>query len=110
MSKRDRIEIVQTSAEQPWSIRIFRNEQTFRSSENYTRKVGAERALVGLAKMFGWEGAALVTDEGGAWLWDVHNPDYPKPISVVYLVELDPVLDTPTSKAKRLAKSVEDAG
>lgn len=89
MSKRDRIEIVQTSAEQPWSVRIFRNKQTFRSSENYTRKVGAQGAIVGLAKLFGWEAPVLMTGNDESVLYDAASEFEPHSIPVLYLHELD---------------------
>lgn len=92
MSKRqiDRIEIVQTDAEQPWSVRVFRNRQTFRSSENYARKIGAQRAVVGLAKTFGWESPLIMTEKDGtSFVYDAASKDVlPLSIPVLYLREL----------------------
>lgn len=55
----DRIEIVRSDPEtdkaQPWHARLRVNGKITFRTENYARKVGAERASLGLAKMFGWE-------------------------------------------------------
>lgn len=53
MAAAQRIEIVRTDSDQPWHVRLIRNRKTF-VSEKYARKVGAERAALGLADMFGW--------------------------------------------------------
>lgn len=87
---RDRIEIVESSAEQPWSVRFFRNKQTFRSSENYSRKIGAQRAVLSLAKMFGWDSPLLAIDaDGKTCLTDGLTPT--RRIPVLYLREMDEV-------------------
>jgi hypothetical protein len=80
MPASQRIEIVRTDAEQAWHVRTIRNKKTF-ISENYLRKVGAERAALGLATLFGWESPAL-TD---SMLIDTASPH--TPIPVVYIDE-----------------------
>lgn len=92
MSRRNinRIEIVESSAGQPWSVRIFRNRQTFRSSESYTRKVDAQRAVLGLAKTFGWEEPAIQVQADGTTVLVDAMPGVSR-IPVHYVREMDQV-------------------
>lgn len=48
-----RIEIVRTNATQPWHARILVNGKITWHTENYTRMVGAERAVLSLLRI-GW--------------------------------------------------------
>lgn len=58
-----RFEIVRTDAVQPWHVReVAGNAQKTWSTENFTRKQGAERSLCRLAERFGWRDVSLVWD------------------------------------------------
>lgn len=46
-----RIEIVRTNATQPWHARIIVNGKITWHTENYTRMVGAERAVLSLLRI-----------------------------------------------------------
>jgi uncharacterized protein YegP (UPF0339 family) len=53
-----RFEIVRGSVAQPWHARLVSNGRILMSSETYARKVGAERAVLSIAR-------ALVPVRGG---------------------------------------------
>lgn len=89
-----RIEIVEKVSdqpiEQPWHVRIVRGEKTY-TTEKLTRKVGAQRSVIGLAKMFGWTNPAfIVMDDGRSHLIDNGNQMTHEPIPVLYLREMTP--------------------
>lgn len=79
-------EIVRTDADQPWHARTVASGRKGFRTENLSRKVGAERALIGLAKMFGWHDPVLVHGHTGSYLADQH-PAGPLPVTVVYVDE-----------------------
>lgn len=99
MSTRQHIEIVErplnangTPSEQPWHVRLVRGEKTY-TTEKLTRKVGAQRSVMGLAKMFGWVDPYFSTDsEGRTWLVDRNGRvGVPAPIAVLYLREMSQI-------------------
>lgn len=56
-------EIVRTDAKQPWHAReVGGNGEKTWTTEQYARKVGAERALCRLAERWGWENVVLIWD------------------------------------------------
>lgn len=71
---RTRIEIVETDAAQPWRARIIRSGKTW-WTENYLRKVGAERAIIGLATVWGWTDPVFSLYEGKLVLVDAAAAD-----------------------------------
>lgn len=80
-------EIVRTDADQPWHARLIVNAEITWRTENLTRKVGAERAILSLARIFGW-----VDPDLGKWsvtessLLD-SRPDGPNAVTVEYVDE-----------------------
>lgn len=52
-------EIVRSTAEQPWHARLFTNGRISVRTENYTRMVGAERAILSTARAHGIDASEL---------------------------------------------------
>lgn len=55
-------EIIRTDAEQPWHARLIVNGHKTWVTENLTRKVGAERAILSAARTFGWNDPHLIAN------------------------------------------------
>lgn len=59
-------EIARTDADQPWHVRIIVNGKKILVSENLTRQVGAERAILSTARFHGLPVAELRWNVPGA--------------------------------------------
>lgn len=55
-------EVARTNAEQPWHARLWANGRIILRSENYSRMVGAERAILSAARTFGYEDPKLTVN------------------------------------------------
>ena len=62
-----RFEVVRTDGEQPWHARLCTNGRIAWHTENYTRRIGAERAIYSLVAALG---GTMLSDEGE---WNVEG-------------------------------------
>lgn len=64
-----RFEVVRTDAEQPWHARLMVNNKRVWWTENYARKVGAERAIRSNGKALAGMFAALLAEYADDVFW-----------------------------------------